>query len=111
MPKGFLRDEEYSRREGRSVWFVVEEKRGEKRRRRRTPRRVTRLKGKIVTYAKFVWLKHHPGDKIETNQNIHHKDFDCTNDNIDNLIKIDESQHKLLHERKHSNIDNRFLIS
>lgn len=43
------------------------------------------------------------GHKIEKGYDVHHKDGDFTNDNLDNLELIEEHKHKSEHARK--NID------
>jgi hypothetical protein len=93
--RGFIDDPEESEKAKRKVFIKLPPDE------RYSPRRYTRhnKRKKLVTYASYLWNKHHQEDKIRPGENIHHKDFDSLNDEISNLVKLTKGEHNLLHAR------------
>lgn len=60
---------------------------------------VGRVDGKprYIQRSHWVWLQHHPDDPILPGQEIHHKDDNRLNDDIDNLEKLWKRDHEALH--------------
>jgi hypothetical protein len=93
--RGYVDDPEESAKANRKVFIKL-------RHDRCSPRRYTRdnRSGKLIMYATYLWRKHHPEDPILKDENIHHKDCDSMNDNLDNLVKLKKSEHDLLHKKE-----------
>lgn len=53
------------------------------------------LNGKDVKIHSYIW-EHYNGF-VPKGMSIHHKDFDKTNFNLDNLELVDEKRHKRIH--------------
>jgi hypothetical protein len=69
------------------------------------------LRNRSYTFSYFVWNLHNPDDIIiqKTKFQIHHKDKNSLNDNIDNLEKMTASKHSFLHSKgKHLGKNNPF---
>ena len=90
--KNFIEDVEESKKAGRKVFIQLGNGIYTERRYTRDNRRK-----KLITYASYLWNKHHPDNKIKPGENIHHKDFNAMNDNINNLQKMKISEHSQLH--------------
>ena len=67
---------------------------------KRLKRKYKRFNGKLHLNAHVVWLKYNKLDKIPEGYVIHHKDGDSLNDNIENLILMEDIEHRKLHNKK-----------
>ncbi len=63
-------------------------------------RKFKRFNGKLILNSHFVWLKHNKLTKVPKGYVIHHKDGDSLNDKIENLILMEDIEHRKLHNRK-----------
>ena len=66
----------------------------------RLKRKFKRFNGKLILNSHFVWLKHNKLTKVPKGYVIHHKDGDSLNDKIENLILMEDIEHRKLHNRK-----------
>lgn len=96
--RGYIDDPEESARAGRKVFLKLPHGRCSYRRFTRHNRRK-----KLITYASYLWEKHHPDDPILPGENIHHKDFNAMNDSLKNLVKMSKDEHAFLHQKRNVN--------
>ena len=86
-------DEELSKRLRRQVFI----QRSSKGTRRYTSVGDVDGKPSLMTLGKFLWNHYHPDDIVKKGESVHHKDFDCLNDDISNLVKLPDKEHNKLH--------------
>jgi len=76
------------------------------------PRKRFRLNGEHADISWYYWNLYHPDDPIKHKDNleIHHKDFNHSNNDIDNLQKMTRRKHMILHG-KHMSEETKMKMS
>jgi len=58
-----------------------------------------RINGKCVSEHRYV-IEQHLGHELTANEEVHHKDFDITNNALDNLQILTIPEHRKLHRER-----------
>jgi hypothetical protein len=93
----YIKDEELTKVEEKTIFIRIDEGYSQRRYTRGTR---NGKKGRMITYARYLWKKYYPNDRIQEDENIHHKDFNPLNDCIENLVKLKKNRHKKIHEQE-----------
>ena len=103
MKEKLVRDTETPTIQGKAVMLAYRGK--------RPIRRYIRVeRTKLMPLARFLWDFHYPADKVGPGEEIHHKDFNPLHDTLDNLVKLTEYEHLMIHQQKiYNEKDNRAL--
>lgn len=52
------------------------------------------VNGKRIPRSHYIWNLNHPEDPVLPGEIVHHKDHNCQNDNISNLQKRTDAEHR-----------------